>query len=319
MKAIKITALLMVTLLAFGSLVACGASVPSSNTMSIYDKAYYDNLNEEISARESTAEAETTPPATEPPTTAEPRLSDTCDKIYASGYDADGNFYELVANETEDYKGTTIEFGIIKNNQWSVELTSEAPFLNADGLLPTYKDSESGSIYDTSYNIKYIGFGCFSSPSNSTIWNGNSGKFIHTIGIVNPPEQYHNTENKRIVTTNHGGNYRLLDLETLELKDTGLEYHYPYEAGCYRKGLFPFVNLNPNHHDPNPHPDGFYDENGNRVIDLSEFNIQHDNEMSDFIFVSGECTFTHINDQGTKYYITINNKGEVVVSQKRNN
>jgi len=316
MKPVKIIAMFTAALLALGSLAACGES--TSPNVSVGYNTLASEVNTEVAP--TTTEAETTPPATEPPTTAEPRLSDTCDKIYASGYDADGNFYELVANETEDYKGTTIEFGIIKNNQWSVELTSEAPFLNADGLLPTYKDGESGSIYDTDYNIKYIGFGCFESPSGKLIWNGNNGMYIATAPIINPPEKYLNTENKRMVSATVVENYKILNLETFELTDTGLEYHYPYEVGCYRKGLFPFVKIaTEDNYNPKNSLNGFYDEKGNRVIDLSEFNLNKDNKLSDFIFVSGECRFSHTNDQGTKYFITINNKGEVVVSQKRNN
>ena len=65
----------------------------------------------------------------------EQQLSDECDKVLAEGYDQKNNHYQLVANETEDYDGTQITMGVIKNNKWLVEMTEDFPFINEQGLI----------------------------------------------------------------------------------------------------------------------------------------------------------------------------------------
>ena len=83
----------------------------------------------------------------------ETKLSDSCDKILASGYDANSNYYELVANEKEDYTGTKIEMGIIKNNEWVIPLTSNSPFISESGLLIGARGVFEGSIYEERFAI----------------------------------------------------------------------------------------------------------------------------------------------------------------------
>lgn len=88
--------------------------------------------------------------------TKEIRLSDTCDEILASGYDTEGNLYELVANQTENYSGVKIKIGVIKNNKWAVKPTSDMPFIKNDGSLQNGK-----GINESKNCFYYIGKGTF--------------------------------------------------------------------------------------------------------------------------------------------------------------
>ncbi len=63
------------------------------------------------------------------------QLSDTCDYVLSAGYDKNGNYYELVANQKENARGFEITVGVIKNNSWIYPLSKDFPFLGEDGLF----------------------------------------------------------------------------------------------------------------------------------------------------------------------------------------
>lgn len=98
------------------------------------------------------------------------KLSDSCDKIFATGTDENGNFYELVANQEETYDNVKIEIGVIKNNKWLLEPTSDIPFIDEEtGLIKAgnstfgiddvlINDYEFDNVYGT---FKYVADGCF--------------------------------------------------------------------------------------------------------------------------------------------------------------
>ena len=79
-------------------------------------------IEETTEAVVNTTVEPTTEKPTEPPTTEPPQLSESCDMVLASGYDGD-DYYQLVANETEDYNGVKDELGVIKNNEWLLKPT----------------------------------------------------------------------------------------------------------------------------------------------------------------------------------------------------
>ena len=264
-----------------------------------------------------------------------PKLSETCDAVLASGYDTQGNYYELVANETEDYSGTTIEIGIIKNNSWVLPMSSDMVFIGDDGLLKGHQGNFSGSIFDIPYyvEIKYIGCGCFSySPANAIIntntgavYQGEYGRPIVNFGDHDP----NGREDIVIVEGGYGEYLHAINTETMELvcelpfKSGGnpLKEFLPYSEGM-------FACLARSHF--NNEAQGFYDLNGNKVIDLGKYTltqlvwegdeIYNANFQRDFakreilVFDHGACTFTIRNDQGTLYCITINTLGEVIDS-----
>lgn len=258
-------------------------------------------------------------------------ISATCDKILASGYDADQNYYELVANETEDYSGTKIEMGIIKNNEWLIPLTANSPFVSDSGLLVGASGNFKGSIYEEKFAIfNYIGAGCFifsrSNYDSGIIWNSNTGKYYHdTTEIYDYTPQVYTSNytyelNNKTIINNDGlfllrpggkGNYKLLNANTMEISDINLEeMGYSYFSYPLSEGLFAIVNTNSKY---SPQPEnGFYDINGNKVIDLSQYTFTE--EYIDAAFVDGQCSFEIKNDQGTCYYITIDKTGNVINS-----
>ncbi len=313
MKLIKIIALLMVTLLAFGSLVACGENDSPNAAVG------YNTLASEVNTEmvPTTTEAETTPPATEPPTTAEPRLSDTCDKIYASGYDADGNFYELVANETEDYTGLKILIGVIKNNNWSIQLT----------------DSIFGHKAISGREYTYVGNGCFmecahgkltgvapNEHHNAIFLNGNNGLYSKTdyansMFFIVPTDSIISKEKKILCqplesgSASTGNSICVLELDSMDYIDTGIprvDYSRTY---AFSEGLMGFVSPT------NTELQGFYDIKGNMVIDLSMYDIEYeDNEYPNMSFSNGKCKFIMKNNNGTKYRLSIDKNGNVTNS-----
>lgn len=316
MKVKNLCAFVLTVVLSIGVLSACGNSYEPSIIPATSD----------VTGDQITATDEKTEPATTvPPTTAAPTLSEECDKVMASGYDGEGNFYELVANETEDYTGTTIEMGVIKNNEWIIPLTADNPFVNKSGLLlRSSSNSYEGSIYEKVYNsdsyendIHYVGNGCF--YHRRTIWNSNngnvgkanlggkSGSILPTLNKVD----IINKEKKTLILDLTS--YYLLDLDTMEKKPIDVEYNYPYYVCNFSEGVFAFVNFNQGTSKNN----GFYDENGNLVIDLSGYNLKNA-DSRDLIFNNGTCTFTHTNDQGTEYKLTIDKRGNVLSSEEAN-
>lgn len=258
-------------------------------------------------------------------------LSSSCDRLLAKGTDNDGNVFELVANETEDYNGTTIEIGVLKNNEWSIPLTTDSPFIGENGLLfQSYKHSEaSGSIYDSKYaKFHYIGNGCF--YYEHRIWNGNNGSFYDGNGEdsyglpevrINKTEWIVNNEGQFILSR-IDETYKVLDTNTMQISDTNIKEDGHMIDYCFpcSEGLFACMNR---YHDLEAN--GFYDLSGNKVIDLSVYNLARNSYVSsnmggysgpagNLTFRNGKCTFRITNDQGTDYYITIDKTGTVIDS-----
>ncbi len=259
------------------------------------------------------------------------RLSKNCDKILAYGEDKDGNYFELVANEREDFSGVTIELGIIKNNEWSVNLTTNSPFIGENGLLTKANHSCTGSIYDEkSLEFYYIGAGCFHYDGN--IWNGNNGKYylnnengeyVPRISYNYAPDTIRSSIERRIVVNNDGqfllarvGSYKILYANDMTVKNIGIDIfssdEFPISEGLfavYKSGSYGV---------------GFFDTNGNKVIDLSCYNFKSIEKSSsaqvyrtqELVFKNGKCTFTILNDVGTEYKITIYKQGKVLSSSK---
>ncbi len=273
-----------------------------------------------------------------------PRLSDECEFLLASGYDADGNFYELVANESEDYSGTIIEIGVIKNDNWSIPLTTDSPFHGDNNLLIINESIEyvQSAGYQAFY---YVGAGCFcllDLPSRGytvrVIWNGNNSKsFVNercTIHLTNEYDgnrdfgDYINYEvaiedNDGIVMVRKDYMLQYLDTNTMQLteifSDNNVGNVNPYSEGLFASYKAYFYNDNSKN--------GFYNIKGERVIDLSKYSICNPDE--DFIweteydeagalvFVNGYCYLDIRNDQGTEYRIVIDKTGNVVESVER--
>ena len=253
-------------------------------------------------------------------------LSGGCDKVLAAGRDSDNNYYELVANEEKQGDDIFVEVGVIKNNEWSVPLTDESPFVGYNGALSLYDEDYAetdGSIYDEKYaKFYYVGNGCF--YYNNTLLNGDSGK-----GYIGKDEEYNivvhygdeficNDDGKYLLYKPED-KYMLLDAKTMKTQKVNLtqdswdiQYAFPYS-----EGLFACMNQTFDRYS-----DGFYNEKGEKVIDLSGYRLVGNTFSADgkvlqpLIFENGECTFKIADDSGANYNITIDKSGKELKREK---
>jgi len=267
-------------------------------------------------------------------------LALSCDVILSSGQDEEGNYYELVANEKEDYEGTKTKIGAIKNGKWSVNLTSDNCFIEDGGLLVDDKSVKENDAF------RYIGHGCF--YYQNIIFNADNNlsflgspyrdegylavfavgietNFDYYDGLMPNVKRNHNEYLDSDTIMNEEGKYLLFNendfylLDANTMKKTKIGLTVP--GGGYGCTVYPYsenligVRSVFSGGIANSDSDGFYDVNGKRVIDLSKYDTDTA-EPSGFYFINGESTFEINNDQDKSYFITIDNKGKVINSEE---
>lgn len=256
-------------------------------------------------------------------TETEPRLSATCDRILSKGEDDNGDYYELVASQEETATSVAVKIGVIKNNKWLVPLTADHPYIDKDtGKLwyyetfnysPHYTTCNITSSYKLSY--KYIGSGCFF--HDGCFYNSNTGAIYEDSCDITAKHFYDN-ENLMILRIGTGDRpVKILDLSTFEVKtimdksDFGIAAAPSEGLFCVRRSTVVY----------NQYKYYFYDLNGNQVIDLSkyrfyEFDGQEKAPKGERKFIDGKCSFTVLNDAGTKFKVTIDKTGKVLSEEK---
>ena len=273
-------------------------------------------------------------------------LSDSCDYILCQGTDTSGNTYELVANQTESSLGYEITVGVIKNNAWLYTMSSDFPFLGEDGLfhvsvsmagdsgtslaqvneviqniyfvdsgaflMDSYKETDSWvSTYDH-YNII---FSCTSLESYTVNCKESTLLYRYSEATFSngQVESYGRifTENGEIVlytetsgTSSGWLEDQVFDWSTLNVQTLNLDTITSGIAGVRPESILSeglvFAS-----------DQCFYNTSGQKVIDLSEYNI----DMwynGDIYFEGGTCTFTAENSLGTEFLITIDKAGNVL-------
>jgi len=287
------------------------------------------------------------------------KLSDEHNMVLAKGISADGDIYELVADETEDYLGTTITIGVIKNNEWLRDMSDEAPFIDDDGFvvggktLNEYKDQLQRS------KINYIGNGCFcyqrqilnmgANEYELIVWNVETNQvyrnnkselityedFVNDEGLFIVSSVYGQFE-ANLLNTNDMSLTELNDpiskLARGDVKSTFTEVTYePYSEGMYAIKDYKISDFQGNEeynyytlNSASKKKIGFFDLSGNLVIDLTEYNLYEQGwdygESKDrFSFKNGQCSFYSRNDQYNWYKITIDKTGKVIDSYKVSN
>lgn len=276
------------------------------------------------------------------------KLSESCDKILATGSNKNGDFYELVANQEETYDDVKIKIGVIKNNEWLLEPTSDIPFIDKEtGLIKIslpgisaigiddveIRDYDIDNIYGT---FEYVADGCFCVYTDITkdvSWTGN-----HNCSIIYNAENkkaYYNDESYFIFTSlrkeaKHGnqlliqdrysvgitGNCRsdfyILDTNTMKTKMIveGTEYNIvgPMGDGLFAVGDSFYSNSIRNA------ISYFYDSEGNKIIDLTSYNDGEVYAVDKAYFADGKFTFLVKNDAGTEFQVTIDTTGNVISS-----
>ncbi|MBQ7121247.1 MAG: hypothetical protein IJO03_03175 [Clostridia bacterium] len=248
-----------------------------------------------------------------------------CDIVLASGYDENGAMYELVANEYEDYTGTTIEVGVIKDNKWFVEPTSDSPFTENGGLF--YYDVSISDIEKDVKNgnrhFKYIGNGCFA-YDNYIIYNSLNQKSINLHEIdgdcyasldYGSHSYINDRDNMVLVDDMYGSNLCVLNTLTMEIIEASFDMYSVHAYGdglfCAREGMTSDYK--------------FYNLDGAEVLNLSDYGkyIYYTDWNSSYgkyetvpVFSEGKCTFYTQNDQDSVYKITIDKQGNVLESEK---
>lgn len=330
----KINLKRFLAILTTAATVICAFSSCAKEESSVQNNNSDENLTVESVENESIEEMPAeTQPITEAPTEA-PRLSDECDKVLATGHSTSGSFYELVANETEDYSGTTIEIGVIENNKWLIPLTTDSPFISDSGLLVKSSYQEN-SIHDYFNSFEYVGSDCFIYRHSwnckaVAIWNvkknigyvsyENEYYEIVVSAKATEPSQIYNEGIFMLTREDKYSNVKYLKADTMACYDTGfcpgaIGYtDTPKQVYPFSNGLFAVQY------------EGFYNLNGELVIPLDEYDIKYmysksyDDERETIspplIFKDDKCEIPIKNDQGTSYIITIDTTGKVINSVK---
>lgn len=256
---------------------------------------------------------------TQTSTTNNLRLSDTCDKVLATGTNANGDYYEIVANTTEDYTGLSIYVGVIKNNAWLLEPTKDMPFVLPENGFST-NEPETGEVY-------YVGNDCFVAEKR---YKGSKYESSDTYMYIT----YNVETGKSYSTANYDWSNRreipLIKSNDEEYMIIGADYYYSETKfnilnkrdmtvsqvvvngrlknfSNISEGLFSVALGESNYLSYY-----FYDLNGDMILDFSEYKTVG---YQSVYFSKGKCNLEIINNNDTKYKLTINLDGEVTDSQ----
>lgn len=304
------------------SLCACGKSdnkksnsKKSSDESNITD-TYEDNPSFE--APEDNTENFTT-------TTTKPavKLSASCSKVLCSGSNG-SDYYDLVANQIDGYPDSTFEFGVIKNNQWLVPMGSDCPFIDENGWW-----AGAAGYANQPGKFDYIGAGCFYYDTRTThiLYNPETNFSFNVWGLCNngyggnATHKYAINENSeifvRIFDPDHEYKHPLyyVNMTTGQTKYLPLDTSDLEIIGCFSDNLF-FAALDTDIHHNGNEVVGFYDLDGNQIIDLSTYLIS---DYKDFKFTNGQYTFTAKNNSNVFFDITIDTTGKIINQEKTSN
>lgn len=268
----------------------------------------------------------------------EVQLSDTCDYILSYGVDAEGNKYELVANQRESALGYEITVGIIKNNTWLYPMSTEFPFLDQeDNLFHVSVDGAGNSGYSLDMysaiidNIYFVDVGAFAMDSyhetnswietydHTFIFFSCSTMESKVIDLKEYQLELVATKNDRQIYTDNG---QIL-IWTEDVVDTGiLSYDYFYDWCLLDAETLSITTIGSRIKDCSPSSilaEGlifasdkcFYNTDMQKVIDLSQYNIDMYYD-SGIYFKNGQCIFKAKNKLGHEYEITIDIHGNVL-------
>lgn len=226
----------------------------------------------------------------------EAKLSDSCDKVLASGSWND-DYYELVFNSATSVNDSNVYVGIIKNNQWLMELTSSTLFASAKSATTKYY---------------YLGEGCFGMTDyympddpvveNYYVYNSENGYSIDKVWFTN--DRLKSTKavknGKFLASVNF--EISIVDVNNKTIKKIpNLTYQDWSGCAAYSEELF-FFNGN------EKLKRGFYDENMNLKINLENYNVN----MESSTFVDGTCRFRGSDSSKEVFYFTIDKEGNIL-------
>lgn len=248
-----------------------------------------------------------------PPNNMGSKLSDTCDVVLCEAT-VNGNHYELVANQHDAYPDTTFEFGVIKNNQWLLPMSTNNAVLNNGHWV--------GTEYNTlnTVSFRHVGDSVFLYRNNK-LYDVETGVTIDNVFLFDG----YISNNKEFIMKSYEPGYNqtiLLYCNTLTGESKKLEgyfssVHTPDAIQEYNEGLFyatgktfewenyEYVRYA-----------GFFDRYGNMVIDLSDYIIITYQGEQDLRFVNGTCTIRCKNNSNVDFDITIDKTGNIIKQEQ---
>lgn len=246
-------------------------------------------------------------------------LAASCDEILAEGTNENGDTYHLVLNYAENVNsGETV--GVIKNDEWLIEPTTECPFNQNDIATPSAYAFVLGNCF-------YIR----GSLNNPEQWNIANYEAIWNVET----NQYYETEN--------GWDYFLLEYNEYY---TVIDYNKKYiEKGnqvlIRRKSdeshIYDLLNINNMKIEKSfttdlylsPFSDGliygydysgtsaFFDDNLSLALDLSNLSpYRAGGDMA--VFVDGVCTVQLRDENGVNYNYKIDKEGNILSRDQLN-
>jgi len=253
----------------------------------------------------------------------EVKLSDSCDKIIYSLKD-EADYYEFVVNEEIEYPKTTYKVGVIKNNEWLVEMSKQSPLLNDDNSWKSLKGVNSNPL--DKIHFKYLGEGCFlyyvdhftANINNSGIIYNPSKNVFFPVQNMSYYDNFDNIVKKGIIVVMNQF-YEWVSLDTNTGK-TSIINGYFKKGGEWSverlqgqsEGLF-MAHIE-DFGFTTKYITGFFDFNGDLIVDLGEYGYPDKN--NDYRFYNGQCKITTKNDTGVKFNITIDKSGKIISQEK---
>lgn len=264
-------------------------------------------------------------------------LSERCDYVLCEGEDGE-DYYELVANEEEDYQGVKIKVGVIKNNKWILKPTSKMPLVDKDKTL---YGSDIAGLEDAPESIYYMGSGCFlyrartkdyASAYEEIIYNVNNKKYYEQRGvqdneiIVSSPRPINyttsvnsegalerNVKEIMVSITQYESNTVAKILNLSNMKAREINIHIPDKITVSDQ----FLTVHPLSEEifaiaGKHHGCTFYSAKGKELFTISYNEIPSEYEFEPIIFEHGECNLVIKNNKGTVYKIVVNKKGKVI-------
>lgn len=300
------------------SFLSCGAEIrliyPTSDSSYSLDKpddSYSEVPTVDGSTNPNTPDTSSSQQTTVPQSNAGSKLSDTCDVVLCEAT-VDGNHYELVANQHDAYPDTTFEFGVIKNNQWLLPMSTNNAVLN------------NGHWVGTEYNtldvvtFKHAGDSVF--LYRNKLYDVETGITFDDVYLF---DGYISDSKEFIVRAFEPGRNQtmLLYCNTLTGESKKLEGYFssvktPDEIQEYSEELFYATGdtFEWENYDYVRYA-GFFDRYGNMVIDLSDYLIATYYEQ-DLRFVNGTCTIRCRNNSNVEFDVTIDKTGNIIKQEQ---
>lgn len=255
-------------------------------------------------------------------------------KVVGFGKEENGTKYEIVANVDENYQGSKLLIGVIKNGQWLIEPNNDCPFINDDHINYQSEWRRNGEDIEN-ISCAYLKNGVFCNTKDmGTTANANLGQYLSLWNVE---------KNKHLYYENVS-NYLLTDYGKLDKKNDNFVFVQTFINGMNERSKIYFLNtatfnakkisevVSKNDAICQQINEGlfyssvdlksgknvgtFYDVDCNKQFDLSQFDTEKTHIVSVGYFEDGKCKIINQLDNGARYKNIIDKTGKVLSSEK---